>query len=107
MGGAVFVVKCNAGLAPALLDAIERELLRLGGGKGFALLEVRESNSLHLQGTVERFSARRFAGYVRGFADYERAMNVKDPAGWARILKWVLEASPAPHWDRTAIEDAS
>jgi ribosomal protein S18 acetylase RimI-like enzyme len=107
MGGAVFVIKRNVGLAPALLDAIERELLRLGGGKRFALLEVRVANTRHLPGTVDRLSELRFAGYVRGFADYERAMSVNDLTGWARILKWVLQASPAPHWDRTAVEDTS
>lgn len=107
MGGVLYVIKCNAGINPLLLDAIERELLRLGGNKHFVLLEARLADHAHHRGAVERLSTRRFVGYVRGFADYRQAMSVKDPAGWARILKLTLDASPAPGWDRSVVEDSS
>lgn len=102
-GSAVYIIKCNAGIDPDVLNDIESELARIAAGADFLLVEVRGGENGQKSGIVERISERRAVGWISDFSDYSDANNIRDPSGWADILKNSLalesvESSTSSHF---------
>lgn len=99
LGGVIFVIKSNDGIAPETLDGVLDRLTALAGHGDFALLEVQASDDPARIGTVERRGAQRLRGYVSRFASYQKADDI-DAEAWTAILEGALRLSPCPDWSQ-------
>ncbi|MBP2291488.1 hypothetical protein [Azospirillum rugosum] len=99
LGGVIYVLKSNGGIAPDTVDGILDELTALAGHTDFALLEVQASDDPARIGTVERRGPQRLRGYVSRFAAYQKADDV-DAEAWTRIMDGARHLYPCPDWSR-------
>lgn len=99
LGGIVFVIKSNEGIAPATLDGILDTLRALVDHAAFALLEVQESDDPVRIGTVEWQRPGLLRGYVSRFAPYQKADDI-DADAWFSILDGAVRLFPCPDWSQ-------
>jgi Putative papain-like cysteine peptidase (DUF1796) len=97
LGGIIFVLKCNAGIATDVLYAILASLARIAAGNRFALLEIRASDDPAQIGTVTQERPDLLRGYISRFAPYEHADDI-DMAAWTKILAQAFQLFPCPDW---------
>jgi hypothetical protein len=97
LGGVIFVIKCNDGIATATIEELITALERLAEGAPFALLEISQSADPLKIGTVEQKRPGWLRGYVSRFAPYDHADDV-DMAAWATILDHAFRLFPCPDW---------
>jgi hypothetical protein len=97
LGGIIFVLKCNAGIATDVLYAILASLARIAAGNRFALLEIRASDDPAQVGTVTQERPDLLRGYISRFAPYEHADDI-DMAAWTKIFSQAFQLFPCPDW---------
>ena len=88
----VFVIKCNAGIDPAVLEGIHYQLYRLAHSTDFTLLEM--SADPARAGTVERVDRTRLRGFVTRFASHDDA-EAGDDEAWREVLAQSMAQAPA------------
>ncbi|MBK3734780.1 hypothetical protein GAY29_17055 [Azospirillum brasilense] len=99
MGGVIFVVKSNPGIAPATIDGLYEALTALAGHDDFALLEVQATDDPARIGSVDWQRPGLMRGYVTRFAPYHRADDI-DAAAWFSIVQGALSLFPCHDWAR-------
>ncbi|WP_188260328.1 hypothetical protein [Azospirillum tabaci] len=97
MGGVIFVVKSNPGIAPATIDGLYEALTALAGHDDFALLEVQATDDPARIGNVDWQRPGLMRGYVTRFAPYHRADDI-DAAAWFSIVQGALRLFPCHDW---------
>ena len=97
MGGVIFVVKSNPGIAPATIEELYDALAALAGHDDFALLEVQATDDPARIGGVEWRRPGLMRGYVTRFAPYHRADDI-DAAAWFSVVQGALRLFPCGDW---------
>jgi len=97
MGGAIFVIKSNDGIATATLRALHAALTRIAEGAAFTLLEMREATDPAQIGTVQQREPFWLSGYVARFAPYSQADDI-DFSAWTKILGEACRLAPCADW---------
>jgi hypothetical protein len=97
MGGVLFVIKSNAGIAESTVDSILTEMRRISGGQATAILEMRSTDDVAQIGSVDWTRDGVLRGFTSRFAPYEKA-NEADMAAWRSVLERALVLYPCPDW---------
>ncbi|KAA0687713.1 hypothetical protein [Azospirillum brasilense] len=99
LGGVIFVVKSNPGIAPATIDGLYEALAALAGHDDFALLEVQATDDPARIGRVDWQRPGLMRGYVTRFAPYHQADDI-DAAAWFAIVQGALRLFPCHDWEQ-------
>lgn len=97
LGGIVFVIKSNDGLAETTIRALLETLTAMAEGAPFVLLEMRQSDDPAEIGTVAQRTPQWLAGYVSRHAPYDHADEV-DLEAWCKVLAATFALFPCPDW---------
>jgi hypothetical protein len=94
-GKALYIIKCNTGIPPEVMDGIEKELIRISGGASFVLLEVRKADHPSQRGHVRHVSKYRAIGWINRLAEYESSTDIPDADGWIEVIDRALKLRPS------------